>query len=82
MVLFISGATFTGSSEEMLEHFIELSVMPIITFGPNTVTVTLTVTDSGGNVSTDTITHTITRVDDESPTVSAMTQMHPEILLH
>ena len=67
----VSGAISTGTSGSARTfsrsfHYDDFS------FGSNTVTVTVTATDTGGNVATDTITHTITKVDDENPTVSAM----------
>ena len=67
----VSGAISTGTSGSARTfsrsfHYDDFS------FGSNTVTVTVTATDTGGNVATDTITHTITKVDDENPTVGTM----------
>ena len=54
----------------MLEHFLETYNYNDFSFGSNTRTVTVTASDAGGNTATDTITHTITKVDDENPTAS------------
>ena len=77
----VSGAISTGTSGSARTFSRNFSYDDF-SFGSNTVTVTVTATDTGGNVATDTITHTITKVDDENPTVSAMSSNASIILLH
>ena len=67
----VSGASFTGTSGSA-RTFSRTYNYNDYSFGSNTQTVNLTVTDAAGNTSVDSITHTITKVDNQSPTVSAI----------
>ena len=67
----VSGATFIGTSGSA-RTFSRTYNYADYSFGSNTQTITVTVTDVGGNTATDTITHTITKVDDQNPTVGAI----------
>ena len=68
----VSGATLTSTSGNV-RAFSRTFDYDDYSFGSNTTTVSLTVTDAAGNVSTDSITHTITKVDNQNPTVSNIT---------
>ena len=67
----VSGASFIGTSGSA-RTFSRTYNYNDYSFGSNTQTVNLTVTDAAGNTSIDSITHTITKVDNQTPTVSAI----------
>ena len=68
----LSGATFTSSSGSNY-YFTKTYNYSSYGFGATSDTLTLTVSDAAGNTSVDAITVSITKTDDQNPTISSFT---------